>query len=59
MVKHQKVLAILILSIRIFYLTSNQYYDIIYLIKKISVYSSARKGLYFFKIQNLVLQILS
>ena len=59
MVKHQKVLAILILSIRIFYLTSNQYYDIIYLIKKISVYSSARKGLYFFKIQNLVFRILS
>lgn len=54
MVKHQKVLAILSSSIRIFYLTSKQYYDILYLIKKISVYSSARKGLYFFKIQNLV-----
>lgn len=59
MVKHQKVLAILSSSIRIFYLTSKQYYDILYLIKKISVYSSARKGLYFFKIQNLVFRILS
>jgi len=59
MAKHQKVLTILSLSICVFYLTSNQYYDIIYLFKKISVYSSARKELYFFKIQNLVFRILS
>lgn len=59
MVKHLKVLVILILSIRVFYLTSNQYDDILHSIKKISVYSSARKGLYFFKLQNLVFRILS